>query len=73
MPAMTRINNSSTNDSASGSTDGRATNAKMIWSYSWEFDWLPATAAADSLRDSTEHSGADELSHMLEKALAYAG
>jgi hypothetical protein len=70
---MTRLNSSSSNDFAVNPADARAADAKMVWSYSWEFDWSPAAPAATALRNPAGRDGVDELGSLLDKALAYAG
>jgi hypothetical protein len=71
---MSRLTNSSTELFDASAADARQARTKMVWSFSWEFDWSPASAAhAHSLQDNPQRSGADELNTMLDKALAYAG
>jgi hypothetical protein len=71
---MTRVHNSNTTTFNTDNTDARNAQDKMDWSFSWEFDWSPAAGAnSNSMRDTQHRTGADELGHMLDKALAYAG
>jgi hypothetical protein len=70
---MTRLSSSTTNNDTNAA-DVRSADPKMVWSFTWEFDWSPAAAAnAHTLRATAPRTGADELGQMLDKALAYAG
>lgn len=71
---MTSLSNSNTTAFKSNSTNMRSAQAKMVWSFGWEFDWSPTVAGnAHSLRGGQHRAGNDELGHVLDKALAYAG
>lgn len=70
---MTRLSSSTTNDDTNVAK-ARSAHSKMIWSYTWEFDWSPDAAAnAQALHGIEPRGGADELGQLLDKALAYAG
>ena len=69
---MTRLSNSSTTAIETNS-DASSAQTKMVWSFSWEFDYSPAAEADVHSRDTQNRTGADELGHVLDKALAYAG
>ncbi len=71
---MTRHNTSSMIAFDTNNSSAHGAQTKTDWSFSWEFDWSPAAVAnARSLRDAQRRMGGDELGHMLDKALAYAG
>ena len=42
---MTRLSNSSTTAIETNSADASSAQTKMVWSFSWEFDYSPAAEA----------------------------
>jgi hypothetical protein len=71
---MTRLNSSSTTAIETNNAVASSAQTKMVWSFSWEFDYSPAAEAdVHSPRDTQNRTGADELGYVLDKALAYAG
>lgn len=70
---MPRLGNSNT-DAAAGSVTNRTGQLKFCWSFRYEFD-LPNGPQEAGPRDGSLRgsAAADNLSAMLDKALAYAG
>ena len=70
---MPRLGKNSTNMTA-GSVTNRNGELKLHWSFRYEFDWLTHPAAAATQGSAARRGGyADDLTAVLDKALAYAG
>jgi hypothetical protein len=71
---MTRFSNSNPTAGNDNANAAAIADEKMAWSFSWEFDWSPAAAAnAEALRQPRRDAHPDALTHLLDKALAFAG
>jgi hypothetical protein len=71
---MPRSNNSSTMAHATSSASERKSPNTIRRSFSYEYDYpTGALASADSFSAERSRRCSDELTHILDKALAYAG
>jgi len=71
---MPRTGTNSTNSTAAANVSNRHGQLKLRWSFSYEYDW-PANTSTANARGTALAARAygDDLTAMLDKALAYAG
>ncbi len=71
---MPRSASNSTSSTAAANVTNRNGQLKLRWSFSYEYDW-PANPSAANARGTAlpARAYADDLTAVLDKALAYAG